>query len=107
MPSIFPTSQRELIRTARGQHSQAEFATLLGVERSSLSRYENEKIGAPVAVLNYCLDRVAKGPNRDHHESPVEEALAYLQCATQTLSQAIRSRAPTNCAHANRKKGNA
>lgn len=58
-PSDFPTSQSELLRRARGDRSQAAFARLLGVDRTCLSRYESEALGAPTAVLNYCLRLIA------------------------------------------------
>lgn len=57
MPSL-PLSQAELIRAARGQRSQAEFARLMGVDRSCLSRYEREALGAPPSVITYCLREV-------------------------------------------------
>lgn len=88
MDFIFPSSQGELLRQVRGERSQAEFAALLGVERSCLSRYENEKIGAPVAVLNYCLAQVARVATRAPEGSAVEQALVLLQRATKSLSQA-------------------
>jgi len=56
----FPTSQGELIRAARSEATQAEFARELGVNRSSLSRYESEVLGAPAAVISHCLKVVAK-----------------------------------------------
>lgn len=59
MPSL-PTSQSELIRTARGRRSQAEFARLLDVDRSCLSRYESEQLGAPPSVITYCLREVGR-----------------------------------------------
>lgn len=56
----FPTSQGELIKAARGERTQAEFADEVGVDRSCLSRYEKEKLGAPTKLLNYCLQTVAE-----------------------------------------------
>ena len=55
----FPTSQSELIRRARGDLSQVAFARLLGIDRSCLSRYESEALGAPTSVVNYCLRAIA------------------------------------------------
>lgn len=55
----FPTSQGELLRRARGERSQTAFAKLLGVDRTCLSRYETEALGAPTSVLNYCLRAVS------------------------------------------------
>lgn len=51
----FPSTQGELIRQARGEQSQAEFAKRLGCDRSCLSRYETERLGAPTDVINKCL----------------------------------------------------
>lgn len=56
---VYPTSQAELVRAARGDRTQAEFAELLGCDRSCLSRYEREQLGAPPAVINQCLRIVA------------------------------------------------
>lgn len=55
----FPTSQGELIRAARADSTQTEFARTLGVDRSCLSRYESEALGAPTSVINACLRKVA------------------------------------------------
>jgi transcriptional regulator with XRE-family HTH domain len=56
----FPQSQRELLLTVRGNRSQADFAALIGVARSSLSRYENEQLGLPTKALNACLRELTK-----------------------------------------------
>ena len=50
--------------------SQTQVARVLGVDRSCLSRYEGEKLGAPTTVLNYCLRAVAAQMSTD---SPVQE----------------------------------
>jgi DNA-binding XRE family transcriptional regulator len=59
MLQTYPTSQGELIRSARASATQAEFARFLGVDRSCLSRYESEVLGAPAAVINACLQKIA------------------------------------------------
>jgi DNA-binding XRE family transcriptional regulator len=56
---IPPRSQGELIRWARGKSTQAEFAAAHGVNRSSLSRFEAEKAGAPTHLINDCLSLLA------------------------------------------------
>lgn len=56
---VYPTSQGELIRAARGTRTQAEFAELLGCDRSCLSRYEREQLGASPSVIGQCLRLVA------------------------------------------------
>lgn len=84
--SQFPTSQAELLKAARGGDTQAAFARKLGVNKSSLSRYESEKIGAPTSVLNYCLQAVA---NQMHgsQTSAVQRALDLVRRAAQTLER--------------------
>lgn len=95
----FPTSQRELLLAARGTATQVAFAKLLGVDRTCLSRYESEKLGAPTPVLNYCLKSVAEmmypGSTAS---SDVQQALAYARRAVDTLERVTRteSRRPTD-----------
>lgn len=55
-----PQSQSELIRRVRGKRSQVEFARELGCDRSCLSRYENESLGAPTSVINFCLKAISQ-----------------------------------------------
>jgi hypothetical protein len=54
-----PRTQGELIRWARGKRTQAEFAAAHGVNKSSLSRFEAEKAGAPTRLINDCLSLFA------------------------------------------------
>jgi hypothetical protein len=56
---IPPRTQGELIRWARGKNTQAEFAAAHGVNKSSLSRFEAEKAGAPTHLINDCLSLLA------------------------------------------------
>ena len=79
-----PKTQGELIRRARGSLTQAEFSRHLGIDRSCLSRYEREKLGVPVKVLNCCLGAIAAqiGANLGPAQS-LEQALAH---ARQTVS---------------------
>jgi DNA-binding XRE family transcriptional regulator len=89
MSAQFPKSQGELIKRVRGKRAQLEFAKVLGVERSCLSRYESEKLGAPTKVLNYCLSAIAAQPGQsgtaDH---PVDQALAHARQAVDLLERA-------------------
>lgn len=79
-----PKTQGELIRNARGCLTQIEFARQLGVERSCLSRYEREKLGAPVKVLNHCLGAIAAQMSASLAPiQGIEQALAH---ARQTVS---------------------
>ena len=45
----------ELIRAARNGRSQKDFAGLLGVKQSSVSRYENGKTSPPINVIEHCM----------------------------------------------------
>jgi hypothetical protein len=54
-----PRTQGELIRWARGNSTQAEFAVAHRVDKSTLSRYESEKLGAPTRLINDCLSQLA------------------------------------------------
>lgn len=75
---VYPTSQGELIRAARGTRTQTEFAKLLGCDRSCLSRYEREQLGASPMVISRCLDIVAKSM-RTCGEMPKPYERALLQ----------------------------
>lgn len=70
-----PRSQGELVRWARGDSTQAEFAAAAGVHKSSLSRYESEQLGAPTHLINYCLARLADAVSEQSHAEGVEGAL--------------------------------
>ncbi|WP_028231351.1 helix-turn-helix domain-containing protein [Paraburkholderia mimosarum] len=71
-----PRSQGELLRWARGESTQAEFATVTGVHKSTLSRYESEKLGAPTHLINFCLARLADYvSDHSHTEMGLEGAL--------------------------------
>lgn len=59
MNPTFPRSQKALIAAARADRTQAEFAREFRIDRSLLSRYENEKLGAPVEVITRCLEIVS------------------------------------------------
>jgi hypothetical protein len=56
----FPSDQRQLVRLARGDMSQADFARLAGIGRTALCKYERQTRGVPLKFLNYCLQVVAK-----------------------------------------------
>ena len=49
------TTVAKLIRTARNEHSQKEFAQKLGVKQSSISRYESGKVSPSVQVIEHCM----------------------------------------------------
>jgi len=49
------SSVGELIRAARNGRSQKDFAELLGVKQSSVSRYESGKASPPISVIEHCM----------------------------------------------------
>ena len=60
--------------------TQAAFAAELGVDRSCLSRYESEALGAPTSVLNHCLQLLAKrSSSQQPVSSPIERALLHAR----------------------------
>ncbi len=85
----FPTSQSQLIRLARGERSQAEFAQLLGVDRSCLSRYEREILGAPPSVITYCLSALSRQTQGiTGTGTPLEQALERARELVAALERA-------------------
>lgn len=79
-----PITQGELIRSARGDLSQAVFARQLGVDRSCLSRYESEGLGAPPSVINACL-RMAAERATDGSIEPADVALDHALASARSL----------------------
>ena len=49
------SSVGELVRAARNSRSQKDFAMLLGVKQSSVSRYESGKASPPISVIEHCM----------------------------------------------------
>ena len=94
MTFVYPTSQRELLVVARGASTQAEFAKRLGVDRTCLSRYEREQLGAPTSVLNYCLRVIAELHGGDVGASAIQQALIHVRRATNALEQATQAETP-------------
>ncbi len=86
--SAFPTSQSALIRAARGDETQTAFAKRVGCDRSCLSRYEREELGAPTFVINFCLANVAPLATRDEGLSAsTSEALALARSTVAALER--------------------
>lgn len=80
----------ELIKAARTGRSQKEFADLLGVKQSSVSRYESGKASPPVSVIEHCM-RLVHAQAAD--EAPTADQLANrvrVVLADPTLGQ-VRS----------------
>jgi hypothetical protein len=92
MKMRIPTSQGELIKLARGDKAQSAFAKELDVDRTCLSRYENERLGAPTKVLNHCLRAIAAHvePTAEG-ERPVQQALEHVRQAVDFLERATQS----------------
>ncbi len=82
----YPRSQIELIKMARGSRSQREFAELLGVDKSCLSRYENGKLGAPVTVIDKCLVHVANACDASASSADIHQALQHARLAVSYLT---------------------
>jgi DNA-binding XRE family transcriptional regulator len=92
MARRFPMSQGELIKRARGEKAQTTFAKELGVDRTCLSRYESEKLGAPTKVLNYCLRAIAAHDEQSEAAGhPVAQALEHVRRAVDFLERAAKS----------------
>ena len=88
---VIPTSQGDLIRMARGDRTKTAFAKILDVDRTCLSRYESEQLGAPTAVLNHCLRAIAAqqgGPGTE--ATPLDRALQLARDAVRELEAASR-----------------
>lgn len=84
----YPNSQAELIKLARGDKPQIEFARLLGCDRSCLSRYERELLGAPPHVISKCLQLVAASmAGKQTHWQPLNKALLHVRQAMNELEQ--------------------
>lgn len=71
----------ELVRAARDGRSQEEFADLLGVKQSSISRYESGKASPPVRVIEHCMrlvhtQHIIEAPTADQLAERVRVALA-------------------------------
>lgn len=74
---------------ARGQDSQAAFARKLGVDRTCLSRYEREQLGAPTAVINFCLRQIADQLHSGDG-SALQEAILLIRRAAEALERAAK-----------------
>jgi predicted transcriptional regulator len=83
----FPQSQKELLRLARGAATQKEFAMLLKVDKSCLSRYESGKLGAPVRVIDECLKIVASELSQSAGGPSITAALEHARMTVKCLEQ--------------------
>lgn len=62
-----------LIRQARADRSQKDFARKLGVSQGTLSKYERGQINPPASVIEYCM-RVVNSTQKD--AAPTADDLA-------------------------------
>lgn len=95
-PSLnYPRRQSELLKAARGVRTQRAFASELGVGPTALSKYEAERLGAPVKVLNQCLAIVASThAGGVTSATPLERALKHAESVVAELKAA--GSAPTS-----------
>lgn len=63
----------DLVRAARNGRSQKDFAELLGIKQSSVSRYEGGKASPPISVIEHCMRLVH---TQQLVEAPTAEQLA-------------------------------
>ena len=63
----------ELVRAARNDLNQKNFADVLGVKQSSVSRYESGKASPPINVIEHCMRLVH---TQGIAEAPTAEDLA-------------------------------
>lgn len=80
------TSIPELIKKARGELSQAEFAQELGVSQSALCRYENGRTNPKVEIIERCMRLVhwgdqESGPSVDELATKVKTQLGHADQA--------------------------
>lgn len=69
----------DLVRLARNGLSQKDFAALLGVKQSSVSRYESGKSSPPIGVIEHCMRMVhnqAEAPTADQLAERIRTELA-------------------------------
>lgn len=51
----------ELVRAARNDLNQAEFARMLGVKQSTVSRYERGRASPPTKIVDRCMHLMNEG----------------------------------------------
>lgn len=74
---------------ARGDMTKTAFAKVLNVDRSCLSRYESEQLGAPTSVLNHCLRAIAEQRGEPRVKAtPLARALQLTRNAVRELEEA-------------------
>ena len=96
-------SVEELIRAARDGRSQKEFADLLKVDQSLVSKYERGKTNPPISFINQCMHLVHTAadddvPTADQLAERIRAALADpdLWQARSALSRLVDAFASEN-----------
>jgi len=96
-------SVEELIRVARDGRSQKEFAELLKVDQSLVSKYERGKANPPISFINQCMHLVHRVgdddvPTADQLAEQIRAALADpdLRQARFALSRLVDAFASEN-----------
>lgn len=99
----FPDTQSKLIRAARAERTQAQFAQVLSVDRSCLSRYERGTLGAPTTVIDFCLTDLARKIAVEYGQSwPIEQALEHARETVTELERLVLTN-PTSAQTSQRK----
>lgn len=81
----------EIVRTARGHHTQTEFAALLQTRQSLISKYESGKNNPPSGILKKCM-AIIQGGNIEGDVS-LEELEARMRKVLKGAAQAQARRA--------------
>jgi len=99
-----PRSVAELVRAARKNRSQKEFASWLGVKQSSVSRYESGRSSPSTEVINRCMhlvnaDSVPDIPSAEELARRLrveldQPGMAGVRVALSSLLDAVRQMSP-------------
>jgi len=93
MTQWYPTTQGELIRAARGEMTQAEFARSLALDRSCLCRYEKGSLGAPTKLVDHCLQVIANQlTGKAPRTSATYRALTHARQTVEELEALTKNR---------------
>ena len=92
---------KKIIKDARGQMTQAEFARYLGKSQGIVSKYENGSVSPPAAILEKCMALLQKSDKGEDISSEnlakriraelKEPQLAYARKTIATLLDGIQT----------------
>lgn len=88
-------SQKELVELARGQRTKREFADVLGVDRTTASRYESAQLGLSPQALEHCLREIARRADEEQ-EAPGDSIVGLAQRLGDVLEDLKRLSARTS-----------